>query len=143
MDKILKVAIVGMGQAGLRHLSAFSKLKNVKIEGVADPDKKIMKDINTDYGFNTYPSYSNLLNLDLDVLVISTPHRFLFQIGIDAADAGVDILIEKPIALNSIDALKLVNYCDTKKVKMLKLLLINWKRSKNMQLVKTWLKKIF
>ena len=43
MKKILKVAIVGMGQAGLRHLSAFSKLKNVQIEGVADSDKNILK----------------------------------------------------------------------------------------------------
>jgi len=118
MEKILKVAIVGMGQAGLRHLSAFSKLKNVQIEGVADSDKNILKDINTEYGFNTYSSYRKLLDLDLNVLVIATPHKFLYQIGKDAAEAGVDILIEKPIALNSIDALKLVNFCDQKKVKM-------------------------
>ena len=118
MKKILKVAIVGMGQAGLRHLSSFSKPKNVQIEGVADPDKKILKDINTEYGFNTYPSYRKLLDLDLDILVIATPHRFLYQIGMDAAEAGVDILIEKPISLNSKDALRLVNHCDAKKVKM-------------------------
>jgi len=118
MKKILKVAIVGMGQAGVRHLSAFSKLKNVQIEGVADPDKKILKDINAEYGFNTYSSYRKLLDLDLDVLVIATPHKYLYQIGKDAAEAGLDILIEKPIALNSIDALKLVKYCDEKKVKM-------------------------
>ena len=118
MKNPINVAIVGMGQAGLKHLLAFKKLKNVQIVGVADSDKKILKEIKANHGFNTFSSYKELLDLELDILVISTPHRYLHQIGKDAAASGINILIEKPIALNLSDAIKLVNYCNDKKVKM-------------------------
>ena len=45
MRNLINVGIVGLGQAGLRHLEAFTNLKNVEIVGVADPDKKILNDI--------------------------------------------------------------------------------------------------
>ena len=75
MKNPINVAIVGMGQAGLKHLLAFKKLKNVKIVGVADSDKKILKEIKAKHGFNTFSSYKELLDLELDILVIATPHR--------------------------------------------------------------------
>ena len=115
---IINVGIVGLGQAGLRHLGAFTNLKNVEIQGVADPDKKILNDLEIKYDFTTFTSYKDLFDLKLDILVISTPHRYLYQIGVDAANLGINVLIEKPIALNLSDATNLVKHCDDKNVKM-------------------------
>ena len=115
---IINVGIVGLGQAGLRHLEAFTNLKNVEIQGVADPDKKILNDLEIKYDFTTFTSYKDLFDLKLDILVISTPHRYLYQIGVDAANLGINVLIEKPIALNLSDATNLVKHCDDKNVKM-------------------------
>jgi len=118
MANPIKVAIVGLGQAGVRHLVAFTKLKNVKILGVADPTHNILNDIGYRYELRNFKSYKELFDLDLDILIISTPHKFLYQIGFDAASLGIDILIEKPIALNLSEAKKLVNHCNIKNVKM-------------------------
>ena len=115
---IINVGIVGLGQAGLRHLEAFTNLNNVEIQGVADPDKKILNDLEIKYDFTTFTSYKDLFDLKLDILVISTPHRYLYQIGVDAANLGINVLIEKPIALNLSDATNLVKHCDDKNVKM-------------------------
>tara|TARA_B100000959_G_scaffold260561_1_gene297155 strand:- start:1098 stop:2105 length:1008 start_codon:yes stop_codon:yes gene_type:complete len=115
---VINVGIVGLGQAGLRHLEAFTNLKNVEIQGVADPDKKILNDLEIKYDFTTFTSYKDLFDLKLDILVISTPHRYLYQIGVDAANLGINVLIEKPIALNLSDATNLVKHCDDKNVKM-------------------------
>ena len=114
----IKVAIVGLGQAGLRHLEAFSNLEIVKIVGLADPNLKILSDIKRKHEYDTFTSYKELFDLELDILIISTPHKYLYQIGIDAANLGVNVLIEKPIALNSSDATQLVKYCNEKSVKM-------------------------
>jgi len=115
---VINVGIVGLGQAGLRHLEAFTNLNNVEIQGVADPDKKILNDLEIKYDFTTFTSYKDLFDLKLDILVISTPHRYLYQIGVDAANLGINVLIEKPIALNLSDATNLVKHCDDKNVKM-------------------------
>ena len=115
---VINVGIVGLGQAGLRHLEAFTNLKNIEIQGVADPEKRILNDIERKYDFPTFTSYKDLFDLKLDILVISTPHRYLYQIGLDAANLGINILIEKPIALNLSDAVNLVKHCDDKNVKM-------------------------
>jgi len=82
-----------------------------------DRDKKYFEDSKINYlGDNNFLEIAAIIeNLDL---VISTPHRYLYQIGKDAAALGINILIEKPIALNLSDAVKLVNYCNDKKVKM-------------------------
>ena len=50
----IKVAIVGLGQAGLRHLEAFSNLENVKIVGLADPNLKILSDIKRKHEYDTF-----------------------------------------------------------------------------------------
>ena len=118
MRNLINVGIVGLGQAGLRHLEAFTNLKNVEIVGIADPDKKILNDIEGKYDFNTFTSYKELFDLELNILVISTPHKYLYQIGVDAANLGINVLIEKPIALNLSDATNLVKFCNDKKVKM-------------------------
>ena len=118
MRNLINVGIVGLGQAGLRHLEAFTNLKNVEIVGIADPEKKILNDIGGKYDFNTFTSYKELFDLELNILVISTPHKYLYQIGVDAANLGINVLIEKPIALNLSDATNLVKFCNDKKVKM-------------------------
>ena len=65
MRNLINVGIVGLGQAGLRHLEAFTNLKNVEIVGIADPDKKILNDIGGKYDFNTFTSYKELFDLEL------------------------------------------------------------------------------
>ena len=55
MRNLINVGIVGLGQAGLRHLEAFTNLKNVEIVGVADPDKKKLNDFGEKYS-SFYPN---------------------------------------------------------------------------------------
>lgn len=64
-------------------------------------DKHYTKKFNKAYsGTKTYQYYWDLLdNKDIDAVVISTPDHWHARIAIDAANAGKDIYLQKPMSL--------------------------------------------
>ena len=97
---MIKVAMIGAGIISRSHIPAWLKLDNAKVIGVADlvPDRAMTAAKATDAERWT-TDYRELLDWDevdaVDILTTETSHR---QIACDAAAAGKDILLEKPIA---------------------------------------------
>ena len=59
-----------------------------------------------------------LADPEIDAVYIATPVTFHAQQAMAAADAGKHILIEKPIAMSSEEGQKVVDYCESKGVKI-------------------------
>ena len=53
---------------------------------------------------------------DIDAVIVSTPNVFLAEISIAAAEANKNILCEKPMALNLLDAKKVVLASEKSKI---------------------------
>lgn len=103
----LGVGIVGVGDMGRRHAENFRGLvSQARVVGVADPDAARAKRVAAELDIEA--SYSSLEDLlghkDIDCVVIASPDKFHAQSIQTAAAAGVDILCEKPLALNLEDA---------------------------------------
>lgn len=98
-----KVGVIGLGSiAQLVHLPILSKLENVELAALTEINKNRLKTIGEK--FPNAKKYSNYLemisNENLDAVIIATPTDTHTEIALDCLKSNVNVLIEKPIALN-------------------------------------------
>lgn len=100
------IGCVGVGQRGGVNLKNFLNTKGVRVVAVCDVDSKFAAQkkawVDEFYG-NTdckvFERHQDLLALNgLDAISLSTPDHWHAKIGINAANAGLDIFGEKPFA---------------------------------------------
>jgi len=98
-NHMIKVGIIGLGHMGLLHLRNTRFIKSIKVVGVADKSKKGLSEAKKFGIRNLFDDYKELLKLaDLDAVIISLPN-FLHEESVTfAAERGLHIFIEKPLA---------------------------------------------
>ena len=95
----LNTAVIGVGSMGYNHARVYSELDSVKLLGVADPDKARFKRVSGDFSCNGYGDYRELLKSEeVDAVSICVPTQYHKEVAIDCLDAGVNVLVEKPIS---------------------------------------------
>ena len=84
--------------------------------GIADPKPDKLAAAADHYDIEgRYKSHSELLEVpDLDGVVIAIPHAYHYEVARDALDAGVNVLLEKPMVLKAEQAWDLVRRADEK-----------------------------
>ncbi len=113
----IKIGVIGTGVMGLNHLRVYSKMKNVKIAGVADSVYASAQQAGITYKCNAYVNASELLaNEQLDALSVAVPTKLHFEVAMQVIDAGIPLLVEKPLAFRTVDSQKLVSHAKRKKV---------------------------
>jgi dTDP-4-amino-4,6-dideoxygalactose transaminase/predicted dehydrogenase len=100
-----RVAIIGCGQMGRSHLNAYQRDPNVELVAFADTAVAAAERFSVEAGGHAYASHRELLaaeQLDaVSVCVVPAAHR---QVVVDALEAGVHVLCEKPLATSLGDA---------------------------------------
>ncbi|MFX0132468.1 MAG: Gfo/Idh/MocA family protein [Candidatus Hodarchaeota archaeon] len=96
---MLKVGVAGIGHMGKMHLFNLTKLKDVKLVGVADKSKKNRALANHIGVTKIYSDYCDLIEKGkLDAVVISLPN-FLHVDSVKlASENDIDVMIDKPLA---------------------------------------------
>ena len=103
---MLKVGIVGCGNIFTMHATSVAHLQNAELVGVCDIKKDRADKAAEKYGCKAYYDYTELVdNRLIDVLHICTPHYLHPIITKYALEHGVNVLCEKPMAINMDDAL--------------------------------------
>jgi len=99
---MLKVAIIGAGAIANTHIEAFLKLKEkCQIVAIADisRDKAQEKAVRFDLDASVFDDHKILLTeTDPDLAVILTPPFTHKDVTIECLNAGVNVLLEKPMA---------------------------------------------
>ena len=94
-----KVGIIGAGYVSAHHLRALKTIASVEVVGIADLDlvraKAVAKAFNLP---SAYGSVEELLASGVDVVHVLTPPAFHAALVIQALQAGVHVLVEKPMA---------------------------------------------
>lgn len=96
--KEIRVGVVGIGHLGNYHLQKYQKLPNCKIVGVADSVFERAGKAAETYNCKALSDYRDLIG-DVDAVSISTPTISHHIIAKCFLEAGVDVLLEKPIAI--------------------------------------------
>jgi UDP-N-acetyl-2-amino-2-deoxyglucuronate dehydrogenase len=104
----VRMAVIGCGNIGSRHLHFMSENPDAEISAVCDTDPVACEKYATRYGVPGFVEYEQLLkNVETDVISICTPHALHTRQTIQAIDAGKHVLVEKPMALTVGDALRM------------------------------------
>ncbi len=115
MDK-LRIGVIGCGYWGPNLIRNFIEQKDTQLVGVSDLQLSRLEHIQGRYPQIEVATqdYCELLDKDLDGVVVATPPPFHFQIVQEALMKGLNVLVEKPITLNSQDALDLIHLAEAK-----------------------------
>src|SRR4030095_4605527 len=104
--KDFNVAIVGCGKWGINHVRTAYKLFGNKLKYCCDEDPKNegnVKKISQDIQFTT--DIDPILKYEsINAVIVATPAETHFDITRDLMNAGKNVLVEKPITLNSGEA---------------------------------------
>lgn len=117
----LKILISGLGGiAQIAHLPVLSKKENIEIAAVCDIDKSKARSIAERYNVKKYfTDYKKMLSeVDADCIIITTPTYLHKEQTIEALSRKLNVLVEKPLALNYDEAL-LINRAVKKSGKIL------------------------
>ena len=103
-DGKIVVGIMGL-QFGLRHMDGAIE-NGYEIGAICDTLPGRLKDYGTEYKIpedRWFTDYRDCLNIGLDVVVLAVPDQMHRQMSEDFLAAGVNVLCEKPLALNRED----------------------------------------
>ncbi|HWT75866.1 MAG TPA: Gfo/Idh/MocA family oxidoreductase [Mobilitalea sp.] len=106
----MKVAMIGCGRISEMYLDVFKELQDT-LEVVYAVDKDINKaeKFATEFsGCTALADYRECLDKGIDVFHIATPHNLHPIISIDAMKHGINVLTEKPMAIELQDADRMI-----------------------------------
>jgi UDP-N-acetylglucosamine 3-dehydrogenase len=108
-NRTMRVAVVGLGAMGTNHCRVLAAMPEAELACVVDPDPDRREVITRAHpGLRTFASLDQALSrTELDVACIATPIAFLAECGVQALQAGLHVLVEKPTARDEDEALKM------------------------------------
>ncbi len=107
MTKKTRVAVIGVGYLGSLHAEKYSAIEEADLVGVVDTDARRAEEIAAKFHTRAYKSPAELDGL-VDAVSIVTPTNDHTKIGVEQLLKGVDVLIEKPIAMDTDEAMSLI-----------------------------------
>jgi UDP-N-acetyl-2-amino-2-deoxyglucuronate dehydrogenase len=110
----IKIAVVGCGRIAVKHFDAIKQYeKDLDLVAICDTNQKNLDHYAVDLGVTGYLSMTDMLkNEKLDIVAICTPSGLHPEQTILAAEHGVHVITEKPMATRWKDGLRMVRACD-------------------------------
>ncbi len=95
----MRVAVIGVGSMGFNHLRVYSELEGVQLVGISDVSAERLESLKTRFPVPTYTDYRELIEKEKpEAVSITVPTSEHEQVASFALRAGVNVLVEKPIA---------------------------------------------
>ena len=112
----IRIAVIGHGFMGHEHETMLSQMEGIRLVGFSDRDPKQLDDVRE--GLKRYESNEALLaDPEVDVVLIAANNNQHHDLVIQAAEAGKDIICEKPAAMSLEeldDMVRITNECGVK-----------------------------
>ncbi len=106
-DKI-RVAVVGVGTFGHQHARVLEGVPGAELVAVVDQDQSRAEAIAEEHSCKALTSHRELQGR-VDAAIVAVPTQHHAAVGVELLQAGIDILVEKPIAPDLADADALVS----------------------------------
>lgn len=92
-----RAGVVGVGHMGRYHVAAYTEIHNIEVVGVADSDPERARAAAGPFGYEVFSNYKELFG-KVDMVSIAVPTSLHFEVAREFLEAGVHVLLEKPIA---------------------------------------------
>ena len=118
---MIQLAIVGVGWAGSRHITAIGELgEKVQVSCLVDNDADFLREKSSEFAVEkTFADLDEALaDPDVDAVDICSPHHLHCEQAIAAAEAGKHVLVEKPMAQTVEEATRMIDAAQKNAVKL-------------------------
>ncbi|MCY0898535.1 MAG: Gfo/Idh/MocA family oxidoreductase [Firmicutes bacterium] len=108
----MNVALVGAGTMGRVHARAYNHIGDARLVAVVDTDEGKGLDFAKEWGITWFPTLRQCLEASsVDVVDICVPTVFHPELVGQAANAGVHVICEKPLALTLAEGVRMIETC--------------------------------
>ena len=105
----LKVAVIGTGNMGKNHIRVYSEMPNAELVGVSDVNIEAAEKFGKEFDCKAYKFYEQMIKEQKpDAVSVVVPTGLHAEIG-GYVLSKTNALVEKPIAFNEEDGLKIIN----------------------------------
>ncbi len=112
----IRVGVVGVGNIGTMHATNIfqNKIEGMTLTAVCDVRQSRLDICQNEFpNIACYTDYHSLFGSEtIDAVVIAVPHRLHAKIAIEALQAGMHVLLEKPIDVTVTDAKKIIKVAE-------------------------------
>lgn len=117
--KRLKVGVVGAGAWGRNHVRTVAGLAEAELAAVCDADAKVRERVARQYPAALVTGDLGALLGAVDAVIVASPAATHASIARQVVEAGKPVLVEKPFALNTDDAVSVARLAAERKVPVL------------------------
>ena len=114
-NQAITTAVVGVGYLGKFHAEKYAASAKAELIAVVDIDEARGREIGSAVGVESGTDYRCLFGR-VKCVSIAVPTRFHYQVARDFIDAGIDVLVEKPLTVDIAEARELVEFAARKGV---------------------------
>lgn len=111
--KKLRAAVIGVGYLGQFHAQKYAEFDDVELIGVADVNSARAAAVASRFGVARHSDFRNLLGA-ADAVSIAVPTEAHYEVARECLNAGVHILVEKPVTETVEQADELIALADAK-----------------------------
>lgn len=118
--KKLKVAVIGAGIYGQNYLNAFTWNSHTELVAVCDLNEIALEKVRQEYNVSTYTDIDEMFKMeDIDAVGVATPDPYHKNPVITSIKHGKHVLVEKPLATNSVDAYEIIDAANRANVRVM------------------------
>lgn len=107
---MLRAAVVGMGVMGRIHATEYVEMEDVELAGVVETDESKHEALEREYRVPVVDRPESLLS-GVDLVSVCTPDDRHLESVAPWLEAGVRVLVEKPLAMKVADGEQILNMC--------------------------------
>jgi predicted dehydrogenase len=116
---VKNIGLVGLGFIGKTHLNAYNHIQNCQVTAICTRNKVKDQQITSKYNGSFVTEYDDLLNdKEIDIIDICLPTYLHEEYIIKAANAGKNIICEKPLTLALESANRIIDAVNKNKVSL-------------------------
>ncbi len=110
--KIYNISIAGCGKVAHIHARAIRNIPNARLAGVWSRNPDTARSFASAWKTRPFSGIRQMvLENESDLVIVCTPHPFHRQPAVEAAEAGANVLVEKPLASDLQDCDAIINAC--------------------------------
>lgn len=119
IENKFNIAILGCGKVAHLHARAITEIAGARLAGVWSRRLSTADGFASEYGTKSYRNIPELVrNEKIDLAIVCTPHPFHAEPALEAAHAGANVLVEKPLAISLHDCDRIIDACKKSGVKL-------------------------
>ena len=119
MSGTIGVGLIGLGIISSAHADGYTSAPEANLVAVCDVDPEVLATRATELGATPFAHYEEMFaDPRVDTVDVCLPHNLHYPVVKAALEAGKHVLVEKPLALTSVECNELIDLAESKGVRL-------------------------